>query len=233
MNAIVAIDDKNGIGKEGQLLIKLKADMKWFKNITTNKVVIMGRKTMESIGKPLPNRLNIVFTRNYTLNKPGYIFLHSIEDLMMFLRLKRISPKDCFVIGGQQIYKALEEQIAYVYATKIFKTFDSDVKFPISFSNLEMITSSQIQEENGISFEFRIYKNCKLFLNFIRYTLERPLYSNETELIKKVLTSNDEKLTVCSMPIQNTDINKNGRQYNSNALKACYGASSSDIIIDE
>lgn len=151
----------------------------------------------------------------------------------MFLRLKRIPPKDCFVIGGQQIYKALEEQIAYVYVTKIFKTFDSDVKFPISFSNLEMITSSQIQEENGISFEFRIYKNCKLFLNFIRYTLERPLYSNETELLKKVLTSNDEKLTVYSMPIQNTDINKNGRQYNSNALKACYGASSSDIIIDE
>lgn len=233
MNAIVAIDNKNGIGKDGELLVKLKADMKWFKNITTNKVVIMGRKTMESIGKPLPDRLNIVLTRNYTINRPGYVFLHSIKDLMIFLRLKRISPKDCFVIGGQQIYKALEEQIAYVYVTKIFKTFDSDVKFPISFSNLEMITSSQIQEENGISFEFRIYKNCKLFLNFIRHTLERPLYSNETKLIKKVLTYNDEKLTMCSMPIQNTDVNKNDRQYNSDALKACYGTLSSDIIIDE
>lgn len=96
MNAIVAIDNKNGIGKEGQLLIKLKDDMKWFKNITTNKVVIMGRKTMESIGKPLTNRLNIVLTRNFTVNKPGYIFLHSIEDLMMFLRLKRISYKGLF-----------------------------------------------------------------------------------------------------------------------------------------
>ncbi len=233
MNAIVAIDNKNGIGKDGELLVKLKADMKWFKNITTNKVVIMGRKTMESIGKPLPNRLNIVLTRNYTLNKTGYIFLHSIEDLMIFLRLKRISTKDCFVIGGQQIYKALEDQIAYVYVTKIFKTFDSDAKFPISFNNLEMITSSQIQEENGITFEFRLYKNCTLFLKFMEHTLKKPLNVFEKKLIKTVITSDSLKLASYGIPIQNTGIDKNDRIYNRDALKACYGASSSVIIIDE
>lgn len=166
MNAIVAIDNKNGIGKEGQLLIKLKDDMKWFKNITTNKVVIMGRKTMESIGKPLTNRLNIVLTRNFTVNKPGYIFLHSIEDLMMFLRLKRISTKDCFVIGGQQIYKALERQITYVYVTRIHKTFESDAKFPIPFKAMKLLCSSHIRGENGINYEFQVYRNCGLFLDF-------------------------------------------------------------------
>ena len=189
MNAIVAIDDKNGIGKEGQLLIKLKDDMKWFKNITTNKVVIMGRKTMESIGKPLPNRLNIVLTRNYTLNKTGYIFLHSIEDLMMFLRLKRISTEDCFIIGGQQIYKALERQITYVYVTRIYKTFESDAKFPISFKAMKLLCSSRIRGENGINYEFQVYRNCGLFLDFLQHILERPLRTDEIELSKRMLTS--------------------------------------------
>lgn len=189
MNAIAAIDDKNGIGNEGQLLIKLKDYMKWFKNITTNKVIIMGRKTMESVGIPLPNRLNIVLTRNFTVNKPGYIFLHSIEDLMMFLRLKRISTEDCFVIGGQQIYKALERQITYVYVTRIHKTFESDTKFPISFKAMKLLWSSHIRGENGINYEFQVYRNCRLFLDFLQCILERPLRTDEIELSKRMLTS--------------------------------------------
>lgn len=233
MNAIVAIDNNNGIGKEGQLLVKLKADMEWFKNITINKVVIMGRKTMESIGRPLPNRLNIVLTKNFTINKPGYIFLHSIEDLMTFLRLKRISTEDCFVIGGGQIYKALERQIAYVYVNKIFKTFDSDTTFPISFTNLQILITSPIQEENGLKFEFRVYRNCRLFLDFIEHMMKRPLHMSEINLAKSVLTSDNTTNTALYNLFKTQSWIKNRRIFDSNILQTCYGNCANKTIIDE
>lgn len=160
-------------------------DIKLLENITINKVVIMGRKTMERIGKPLPNRLNIVLTRNLTLNRRGYIILYSIQDLMNFLKINRISIGDCFIIGKELICEGLKRHITYVYANKNL--------IPIPRTGLQKIYSSRIYVENRI-IRFNVYRNCELVLNFVEKVKGRPLSLYESQMIKNIFCKDNKNI---------------------------------------
>ena len=124
INIIAAITDNNALGKDNKLLFRLKKDMAHFKNITTDNVVIMGRKTYESIGKTLPNRVNIVLSRNMKSNEDFYTF-DSIEKAIEWSK-ENYPQKEIFIIGGASVYdKALKDDIVdKLYMTKIKQTVE-------------------------------------------------------------------------------------------------------------
>lgn len=122
---IVATDNKGGIGKDNQLLWHLPNDLKRFKFITNNHVVIMGRKTFESIGKVLPNRTNVVITRNKDLVLDGCVMCSSLEEA-----IEKYANEDVFVIGGGEIYKQALAHADVVYLTKVDVELEADTFFP-------------------------------------------------------------------------------------------------------
>lgn len=158
INIIAAITDNNALGKDNKLLFRLKKDMAHFKNITTDNVVIMGRKTYESIGKTLPNRVNIVLSRNMESNEDFYTF-DSIEKAIEWSK-ENYPQKEIFITGGASVYdKALKDDIVdKLYMTKIKQTVeDADAFFPeIDYKRKWSITSVERFFENGI--EFFIYE---------------------------------------------------------------------------
>ena len=105
MKAIVAVDEAWGIGKDGKLLTHLPEDMKFFRTVTKGKVVVMGRKTLQSFpdAKPLKNRINIVLTSDDTMNGEGLIVCRSVDDALK--QLKEYDSDDVYIIGGQSIYE--------------------------------------------------------------------------------------------------------------------------------
>lgn len=135
MIAIACIDAKNGIGKNGNLLISIPEDMKFFRENTKDSVVIMGRKTLFSFKdkKPLKNRINIVFTRNDELKNDykdcdNIFFVKNVAELDKLL--ENYKDKKVFLIGGASIYKDLIDKCDTCLITKLDKTFDSDTYFP-------------------------------------------------------------------------------------------------------
>jgi dihydrofolate reductase len=137
INLIVAIDEKNGIGKNNLLPWHLPADLKHFKSITTGHPIIMGRKTFDSIGKALPNRRNIVISRQSKLEIPGAEVCSSLSDAVKLCA----DEKDVFVIGGAQIFEQAISIADILYLTIIHEDFNADVFFP------EIRLSEWIEEE--------------------------------------------------------------------------------------
>jgi dihydrofolate reductase len=128
LKILVAFDENRVIGKNNTLIWHLPADLKRFKTLTTGHVVIMGRKTFESIGKPLPNRTTIVISRQADLKIDGAIITHSVEEAI--LKAKSITREDIFIVGGAEIYAlslALADQIL---VTQLHDIFDGDAYFP-------------------------------------------------------------------------------------------------------
>lgn len=130
---IVAMDEKRGIGKDNGLLWHLPEDMKFFKNTTTDNIVVMGRKNYESIPekyRPLPNRENVILTRNKDYKAEGCFVFHSFDEILKHYEDEE--EKTMFIIGGGEIYKlALEKDIVdEMYITKVEKTYDADTFFP-------------------------------------------------------------------------------------------------------
>ena len=130
MNLIVNVDKNWAIGLGSKLLVRIPQDMKYFRSMTTGHVVVMGRKTLESFPecKPLPNRVNIVLTRDQGYQAPGAVVVHSMEELKE--ELKKYSGEEIFVIGGGQIYRELLPLCDKAYVTKVDRAFDADVYFP-------------------------------------------------------------------------------------------------------
>lgn len=130
---IVAMDPHNGIGIDGKLPWHIKEDLKLFKERTLNHKIVMGRKTYESIGKPLPNRENIVVTRNQSWsNLDHFRIIHNFEE---FLKENSETDEEIFIIGGAEIY-----QIALPFANRlaishINKSYDCDTFFPMFNTN--------------------------------------------------------------------------------------------------
>ena len=124
---IAAIDQNNGIGKNNKLLCYLPADLKRFKALTTGNNIIMGRKTFESLPNgPLPNRVNIVISQNNDYNALGCYIAHDLNQAIEFCD----KDKECFIIGGEQIYKMFIEVADTLYITRINHKFDADTFFP-------------------------------------------------------------------------------------------------------
>lgn len=130
MNLIVNVDKNWAIGLGSKLLVRIPQDMKYFRSMTTGHVVVMGRKTLESFpeSKPLPNRVNIVLTRDRGYQAPGALVVHSMEELKE--ELEKYPGEEIFVIGGGQIYRELLPLCDKAYVTKVDRAFDADVYFP-------------------------------------------------------------------------------------------------------
>ena len=137
--AIVAMSLNRVIGKDNKLPWHLPEDLRWFKKLTTGNVIIMGRKTWDSIGKPLPNRENIVLTRSNAAI-PGARKIHSLAELHA-----ENDTRDYFIIGGAQIFEACLPQCAEVYLTKVKREVEGDVFLPPfedEFECVETITDT-------------------------------------------------------------------------------------------
>ena len=127
MISIIAAVSKNGvIGVDNTLPWDLPVDLKWFKEITTGNVVIMGRKTYESIGKALPNRINIVVTRDKNFFVPGVLSANSLDSAL----LKAGNNKDIFIIGGGEIYRQSMDFVDKLYITEVDMEVEGDTTFP-------------------------------------------------------------------------------------------------------
>ena len=125
ISLIAVIDEQRGLGKENQLLCHLPADLKHFKAITLGKPIIMGRKTYESIGKALPERLNIVLSKYPSNIKDATV----VSSLQQALSLTNDAP-EVMIIGGAQLFKQAFSLAHRVYLTLIHARFDADVFFP-------------------------------------------------------------------------------------------------------
>ena len=121
---IVAMSENRVIGNNNELIWKLSSDLKRFKELTTNNTVVMGRKTYESIGRPLPNRRNIIITRNSEYLVEGCEIVSSLEEALLLTNNK------CFIIGGGEIYKQSLEVADKIYLTLVHKEFEGDTQFP-------------------------------------------------------------------------------------------------------
>ena len=130
MNAIVAVDSNWAIGNKGQLLISIPADHKMFREETTGKVVVLGRKTMDTFpgGRPLPKRVNIILSGNANYKVEGAIVVHNIPELME--ELKKYDSKDVYIIGGDSVYRQMIDYCDTIHVTKIDREYEADAFFP-------------------------------------------------------------------------------------------------------
>lgn len=158
VSAIVAFSENYVIGANNKLLWHLPADLKRFKNLTTNHTIIMGRKTFDSIGKALPNRTNIVITRDKNWKFEGVISVSNFEEALEIA--KQNNESEAFVIGGGQIYDQNFQKFDKLYVTKIDKFYEGDTFFPIILENQWEIIESilgVLDEKNTIPHAFVNY----------------------------------------------------------------------------
>lgn len=150
---VVAIAQNNGIGKDNQLLWHLPADLKHFKDITSGHTIIMGRKTYASIGKPLPNRRNIIITRNTALELPGAEVVHSLAEALQLCE----GTAEVFIIGGAEIYKQAIADCDRIYLTVVEGNFEADAFFPVidpALWSAQDSVSHQPDEKNKLAYTF-------------------------------------------------------------------------------
>ncbi|MFL7891826.1 MAG: dihydrofolate reductase [Anaerolineales bacterium] len=134
ISLIVAMDQNQGIGFEGQLAWHLPADLKRFKSLTMGHHLIMGRKTYESIGSPLPGRTMIIVTRNPVYQPEGCMVAHSIDTALDFARMG--SDNEAFIIGGGDLFAQTIDLADRIYLTQVHASLPADVYFP-DYSELD------------------------------------------------------------------------------------------------
>ena len=173
---IAAVADNRAIGRGNSLLWHIPADMKYFRTLTTGSPVIMGRKTFESIGRPLPKRLNIVITRS-DMKTDGVLAAHSLDEALELAEtgeaasaltagteagsLPGSGPDKCFIIGGGEIYRQAMALADRLYITEVHCAVEADTFFPeISPEIWEEVSRSErmTDENSGLGFEFVVYR---------------------------------------------------------------------------
>lgn len=147
MNMIAAVDSNWAIGNKNKLLISIPADMKMFREETTGKVVVMGRKTLESFPgqKPLPKRTNIVLTKNRDYKVNDAIVVYSVEELLE--ELKRYDTEDIYIIGGETIYRQMLPYADVCHITKIDRAYEADAYFPDLDADPEWSVTAESDEQ--------------------------------------------------------------------------------------
>lgn len=160
MKLILAADENWAIGYKGGLLCHLPGDLKYFKERTEGKTVIMGRPTLESLpgAKPLPKRENIVLTGNTDYTAEGAAIAHSEKELDEILTGK--NTDDVFIIGGGKVYREFLNRCDTCYVTKIFDKFLADTWFVNldEMKDFSIVWQSEVQEEKGIRYQFLEYR---------------------------------------------------------------------------
>lgn len=153
INLIAAVGEKYELGKDNKLIWDLPNDLKFFKETTLNKVIVMGRKTFESIGRPLPKRTNVVITNNTEFNYDNVIVYNNLDNL-----LNDFKDEEIFIIGGSSIYNQFINVADKIYLTEIESSCsDADSFFP-TFDKTKYIREVlKTNEDNGIKYTHVLY----------------------------------------------------------------------------
>jgi dihydrofolate reductase len=162
ISLIVAMDEQRGIGKAGSLPWRLSSDLKRFRELTMGHHIIVGRKTFESIGKPLPGRTTIVVTRSKTYAAEGCLVVHSVEAAIQLARER--GETEAFICGGAAIYAGALEVADRLYLTLVRASVDADVFFPVISENAWAEKGSEnhsADEKNQYAFTFKLLERNK------------------------------------------------------------------------
>ncbi len=163
MNLIVAVDNNWAIGNKNKLLVSIPNDMKHFREETTGKVVVLGRKTLDTFpqGQPLKNRTNIILSRNAKHEVKGAITVHSLEELLE--ELKKYNDEDVYVIGGDSVYKQLLPYCSVAHVTKIDHEYEADTYFPNLDLDAEWEITADSDEQTyfDLPYQFLKYERIK------------------------------------------------------------------------
>ena len=158
MNLIVAADKNWGIGKDNKLLVSIPSDMKFFRQETMGKVVVMGRKTLESFpnGLPLKNRTNVVLTSDKNYQVKDAVIVHSIDEVLE--ELKKYDDDEIYVIGGGKVYEELLPYCDVAHVTKIDFAFEADTHFPNLDEDPEWEITAASDEQTYFDLEYTFVK---------------------------------------------------------------------------
>ena len=158
MNAIVAVDKNWAIGKNNQLLVRIPADQKMFRQETTGKVVIMGRKTLDSFpgGQPLKNRTNIVLTRDPDYRPKDVTVVHSLEEALK--EIEKYPPEEVYCIGGDSVYRQMLPYCDTAHVTKVDYAYEADTWFPNLDQDPAWKITAESEEQTYFDLEYRFVK---------------------------------------------------------------------------
>ncbi|MEO6583682.1 MAG: dihydrofolate reductase [Ferruginibacter sp.] len=162
LSLLVAAATNNAIGKNGQLLWHLPKDLKYFKNLTWAMPVIMGRKTYEAVGKPLPGRTNIVISKQRNLNLKDVITVNTLPAAIA--EAEATNCKELFIIGGGEIYKQTMNDADKIYMTRVHAVLAGDAFFPeIDTAFFELVHSTPVaaDEKHAFAFTFETWLRKK------------------------------------------------------------------------
>lgn len=160
LTLIVATAENNAIGKDNKMLWHLPNDFKYFKKNTLEHSVVMGRKTFESIGKPLPERRNIILTRDMNYTHEEVDVANSVQEVLNYCRDER----EIFIIGGAEIYKQTLPLADRVLLTRVHTTIDGDAYFPELLDhewNLVSAEKHEKDEKHAFDYTFEVYERAK------------------------------------------------------------------------
>jgi dihydrofolate reductase len=163
LSLLVAADENNVIGKDNKLPWHLPEDLKFFKNLTWGMPILMGRKTYDSVGRPLPGRKSIVITRSRDWKQAGVETVHSIEEAVE--KARSFGAKEIFVIGGAEIFASTLSSADRVYLTRIHHKFEGDVFFPELVKNEWSMVQERFceaDEKNIYSRSYQTWERKKL-----------------------------------------------------------------------
>lgn len=163
MNLIVAVDKNWAIGNNGKLLISIPNDMKYFRETTTGKVVVVGKNTLMSFpnGLPLKNRVNIVLTKDLEFKVKDALVVHSVEEALK--ELEKYNTEDVYVIGGSSVYEQMLDYCDVAYVTYIDYSYQADKHFPSldCRDDWKLVEESEEQTYFDVEYYFRKYKKIK------------------------------------------------------------------------
>lgn len=163
MNLIVAVDENWAIGNKNELLISIPADHKFFRQETTGKVVILGRKTLETFpqGLPLKNRTNIIMSTNKDYRVKDAVVVHDLDELLS--QIKKYDTEDVYVVGGESVYRLLLPYCDTAHVTKIDHAYEADAYFPDldAMPEWKITADSEEQTYFDITYHFLKYERVK------------------------------------------------------------------------
>lgn len=150
MKLLILVDNKNAIAKDGKQIMYVDDDLEMFKNYTTNNIIVMGRLTFDDIGRQLPNRISVVFTRSKREDKEDLFFVDSVEKLDKII--EKYPDKEVFVIGGAEIVKLLWDRIDELIITRVDTVVEDADTFIPDFDGFKLIDKTEIQDPH-----YRVY----------------------------------------------------------------------------
>lgn len=164
LSHIAAASQNHVIGLANNLPWDIPKDLEYYKDKTKGKVIIMGRKTFESLGKPLPNRLNIVVTRNTDFQPKGTLVFNSVVQAINYSKQEDMIKKygtEIFIIGGAEIFKQTLDMVDRLYITRIHKDYEGDALYPeIQQDKFKEVKRNDMMEE-PIPFSFLVYEKIQ------------------------------------------------------------------------